>query len=225
MNKQTEIKPKKQRKERVVKRAMSVDDILKYRPKSMAFDGRWEASFGKPEMTGCWLVWGGSGNGKTRFTLQLCKYLTRFGKVAYNSIEEGLSLSFQRAVEEERMCEVNGKFILLDKEPIDELIKRLELRKSQDIIVIDSLQYSGLNKDTAKKFVDRFPKKLFIFVSHAEGKSPAGRTAMAVKYHANQKLYVEGYRVPAPISRFNDKFPQPFVIWEEGAERYWGTNN
>ena len=222
MNQNATIKTKK---ERVVKRAMSVDDILKYRPRCMEFDGKWEASFGKPEMTGCWLIWGGSGNGKTRFTLQLCKYLAQFGKVAYNSIEEGLSLSIKRAIKEEGMRDVNGKFVLLDKEPIDELTKRLGLRKSPDIIVVDSLQYSGLNKDTAKKLVDMFPKKLFVFISHAEGKNPAGRTAQAVKYHANIKLYVEGYKVPFPISRFKEGVAVPFTIWKEGAERYWGVGS
>ncbi|MGL5912561.1 MAG: ATP-dependent serine protease, partial [Bacteroidales bacterium] len=56
-------------------RAKSVSDILRYKPKALAFDGEWLASFGTPELSGCWLIWGGSGNGKTRFVLQLCKYL------------------------------------------------------------------------------------------------------------------------------------------------------
>ncbi len=202
-------------------RAISVHDILSYNPKVMDFLGKWLDSFGKPEMSGCWIVWGESGNGKTRFVLQLCKYLSQFGKVAYNSLEEGLSLSFQTAIKDVGMLDVAKKFILLDKEPIPQLIERLEKRKSPDIIVIDSLQYSGLNKDTAKALVDRFPSKLFIFISHADGKKPAGRTANAVKFHSHVKLWVEGYMIPVPISRFKDGRCKPFMIWEEGAQEYW----
>jgi len=254
-----------------IKRAISVTDILNYKPKAMNFEGRWFDSFGTPEMTGCWLIWGNSGNGKTRFTLQLCKYLTQFGRVAYNSLEEGLSLSMKMAIRETGMSGVARRFVLLDKEPITSdtftsekfieqvkafltgfvkddftsgiiakiiklidgkkrkkskeitcLIDRLERRKSPDIIVIDSLQYSGLNKDTAKELTKQFPQKLFIFISHAEGQNPSGRTAKAVRFDANLKLRIEGYKIPEPISRFKEGKCKEFVIWDEGAMEYWG---
>jgi len=205
-----------------MKRAMSVADILSYKPKAMNFDGRWFDSFGTPEMSGCWLVWGNSGNGKTRFALQLCKYLTRFGRVAYNSLEEGLSLSMKSAIQNIGMASVSRRFVLLDKEPMEQMINRLEKQKSPDIIVIDSLQYSGLNRNAAKELTTRFRKKLFIFISHAEGQNPAGRTAKSVRFDADLKLRVEGHKIPVPISRFKDGDCREFVIWEEGAIRYWG---
>jgi len=253
------------------KRALSVTDVLNYNPKVMEFEGRWEASFGKPEMRGCWIIWGNSGNGKTRFALRLCKYLARFGRVAYDSLEEGLSLSIKESMKSEGMSEVSRRFILLDKEPVitakytstrfkkqvieyltgfmkDEytsrvitsavtliektnrkrskeitcLVDRLERRKSPDIIVIDSLQYSGLNKDTAKDLTAQFPNKLFIFISHAEGQNPAGKTAKAVRFDADLKLRIEGYKIPYPVSRFKSEGIQPFTTWEQGAEQYWG---
>ncbi|MDR3132544.1 MAG: ATP-dependent serine protease [Prevotellaceae bacterium] len=202
-------------------RAKSVAEILKYKPKALPFTGAWFDSFGTPELSGCWLIWGNSGNGKTRFTLQLCKYLANFGRVAYNSLEEGLSLSFQSAIKAVGMRDVTRRFVLLDKEPIDELRARLSGQKSPDVVVIDSIQYSGLSKDTAKALVDEFPRKLFIFVSHADGKNPAGRPASAIRFHAGVKLWVEGYRIPAPVSRYKDGECTPFTIWTEGAERYW----
>ncbi len=186
----------------------------------MNFSGPWLDSFGRPELGGCWLVWGGSGHGKTRFALALCKYLTNFGRVGYNSLEEGLSLSLQKAVKSTGMVAVAKRFILLDKEPINELRLRLQRPKSPDIIVIDSIQYSGLNKDTAKALVDEFPRKLFVFISHADGKNPAGRTAGAIRFHANVKLFVEGYRITQPVSRYADGACAPFIIWEEGAAKY-----
>jgi len=206
------------------KRALSVDEILKYKPEVLDFTGRWYDSFGKPELSGCWLIYGGSGNGKTRFVLQLCKYLTRFGKVTYDSLEEGLSKSFQTGIIAVNMIETGGKFTLLDKEPIPELIERLKKRKSADIVAIDSVQYSGLNKDSAKKLVDMFPKKLFLFISHSEGRVPAGRTANAIKFHANVKLFIEGYMIQHPVSRYAEGICKPFTIWEEGANKYWSEN-
>ncbi len=209
---------------KVQNRAKSVADIIRYNPKVMGFSGAWLDSFGMPELGGCWLIWGSSGNGKTRFTLQLCKYLAEFGRVAYNSLEEGLSLSMQTAIKSVGMSAVARQFILLDKEPIDELRARLRAQKSPDVVVVDSVQYSGLNKDTAKALVDEFPRKLFVFVSHADGKNPAGRTAGAIRFHANVKLFVEGYRIPQPVSRYKEGICAAFTIWDEGARLYWGES-
>lgn len=57
-------------------------------------------------------VWGNSGNGKTSFVMQLCKYLCRFGRVAYNSLEEGASLTMKNTLIEFGMAEVNRRFLL-----------------------------------------------------------------------------------------------------------------
>ena len=207
---------------KVQNRAKSVADILRYRPRLLPFEGCWHDSFGTPELSGCWLIWGNSGNGKTRFTLQLCKYLSQFGRVAYNSLEEGLSLSFQSAIRSVGMNGARGTFTLLDKEPLAELRERLQGQRSPDIVVIDSVQYSGLNKDSAKALVDEHPRKLFIFISHAEGRAPAGRTATAIRFHANVKLWVECYRIPKPVSRYKEGESAPFIIWEDGYRRAMG---
>lgn len=185
----------------------------------MPFTGRWRASFGEPERGGSFLIWGNSGNGKTRFALQLCKYITKFGKVAYNSLEEGASLSMQMAFDELNMNEVSKKLILLDQEPIDELIVRLEKHKSPHVIAIDSVQYSGLTYAAYKALRARFPKKLFVLVSHADGKLPAGNVAKRIRYDSFVKIWVEGYRAQ-PLSRYGGG--EPFIIWPDGAAQYWG---
>ena len=56
-------------------RAASLDQVLRTRFKVLPFEGEWKDAIGCPELTGSWIVWGNSGNGKTRFALQLCKYL------------------------------------------------------------------------------------------------------------------------------------------------------
>lgn len=204
-----------------IKRALTPAEIMSRRMLTMPFDGIWMAHVGQPERSGSWIVWGPSGNGKTRYCLMLGKYLTQFGRVAYNSMEEGISQSLKRAVMD---CELVGirRFLLIDKEPIDELMQRLSRPKSPNIIIVDSIQYSGLNYRSYRDLLATFRNKLFIWVSHADGKEPAGRTARSIRYDANIKIYVEGYRAYA-ASRYGGG--EPYTIWAEGAERIYGSTN
>jgi hypothetical protein len=204
-----------------MKRAISVNEIMNTNRRAMAFEGGWLESFGSPERTGSWLIWGNSGNGKTRFALQLAKYLCNFGKVAYNALEEGNSMSMRMAIEDVGMMEVQRRFVLYDKEPIGDLFERLEKKKSPDFVFIDSAQYSGMNYKQYQLLVDSFRHKQFIIVSHADGKLPAGQVARSIRYDSHCKIWVEGYRA-FPTSRYGGG--KPFTIWHQGAYEYWGEN-
>src|SRR4051794_18514646 len=104
------------------KRAVSVQQLLATKFKSMEFDGEWRESVGQsPQMSGIWMMWGHSGNGKTRAAIKLAKFLTRFGKVLYNSLEEGVRKSLRKAVLEMGMAQVSRRFIMVHREPLDEL--------------------------------------------------------------------------------------------------------
>lgn len=197
-----------------VKRALTVNDIRNFKPVELKFEGEWKQVIGTPELTGTWIIWGNSINGKTRFALQLAKYLTNFKRTAYNSLEEGLSKSMKTAILETGL---DKNFLLLDKEPIDELKIRLRKRKSPDIIIIDSLQYSGLNYSEYKKLIAEFRHKLFIFVSHAEGNEPKGNVAKSIRYDAFVKIPVIGYAA-YPQSRFGGG--EKYVVWQKGYEKF-----
>ncbi|MEG2319645.1 MAG: ATP-dependent serine protease, partial [Mucinivorans sp.] len=147
-------------------RAISVAQLLSRKRRVMDFQGEWLSLMGQPELTGSWIVWGASGSGKTRFVLQLCKYLTRFGRVVYNSLEEGDSKSLSTAFEQVGMAEVARKIILLDAEPMAELSERLSKHKSPDIVVIDSLQYTAMSYAEYRDLRGTHRNKLFIFISH-----------------------------------------------------------
>lgn len=200
--------------------------IGKVRFHPVEFEDRWKASFGKPELKGSWLVYGGSGSGKTTFMLQLAKYLTRFEKVIYDSLEQGLSLSFLKTWERVKMIEVGNKFILVEKENNKEDIsKRLQRRKSPNIVIIDSVNYMlDFTRKDYEKLIEEFPKKLFIFVAHERGKQPMGNLANFIKYNSDIKIRVEGYKAFV-TTRFEDREKkeggEPFVIWEQGASEYW----
>lgn len=191
---------------------------MKY--ETMAFDGAWRDAFGTPERRGVWIIWGNSGNGKTSFALQLAKYLCRFGRVAYDSLEEGACLTMQEAMRRENMMEVNKKFLLIDNENMEELGIRLSRQKSPDIVVIDSFQYTQMNYRQYIAFKERHKRKLLIFVSHADGKLPNGRAAKSLMYDASLKIYIEGFRAFSK-GRFIGPIGHIDIVPDK-ARIYWG---
>lgn len=207
--------------EKKLNRAISVSQLETMTFNELPFEGDFAELVGEPEISGSWLIWGESGNGKTRFALQLCKYLAQFCRVAYNSMEEGASKSMKKAFREVGMNEVKRRVILLDNEPINELRERLVKRRSPDVVVLDSVQYSGMNYRDYRALRSQFSDKLFILISHADGKNPAGRTAKSIRYDAFVKIRVEGYRAFA-LSRYGGG--KPFTIWDEGAKLYFNED-
>ena len=197
-----------------IKRALTVNEIRNFKPVELNFEGEWKKAIGTPELTGTWLIWGNSANGKTRFALQLAKYLTNFRRVAYNSLEEGLSKSIQEAI---LATGLDKDFYLLDKESMENLKSRLRKKRSPDIIFIDSLQYTGMNYNAYKELRAEFPNKLFIFISHAEGNEPRGNVAKSIKYDANVKIPVIGYAA-YPQSRYGGG--EKYVVWQYGFDKF-----
>jgi hypothetical protein len=209
-------------------RAISNKNIESAKFDVVEFEGKWRDSFGRPELRGSWIVYGGSGSGKTTFMLQLCKYLTHFKKVAYDSLEQGLSLSFKVAWERASMIEAGSKFLLIEKEGVKEIWDRLSKRRSPDVIVIDSVHYL-LNFKIADyiKLLANFPNKLFIFVAHEKNKEPQGAIAEYIRYNSDIKIRVEGYKAFF-TTRYEDSEKgeggKDFIIWEKGANEYWINN-
>lgn len=201
-----------------LKRAYSPGEVLNMKIPRYEFTGPWQASIGNPAKSGVWIIWGASGNGKSSFVMQLAKYMCNFGRVIYDSLEESTGLSFQMSLKRHKMDEVRKKLIIIDRESMDQLEERLQRRGSPGIVIIDSFQYSGLNYKTYKEFKERHPKKLFIFISHAEGLHPAGRSARKVEYDADVKIMVSCFQAWCK-SRFMEKPGEPYVIWEEGAAK------
>ncbi len=187
-----------------------IDQFYNKNFKELEFEGDWKALLGNPELAGAWFIWGASGNGKTVFAAQLAKYLTKFSRVGYNSLEEGLSSSLRRAFQLANITAAD-KIVLYDKMPMEEMVERLSKRKSPNIIITDSIQYTALTKSSYKALLAQFPKKLFIFTSHAKGKLPAGSVADAVKFGANVKIWVEGYKATAQ-SRYGSE--SDYIIWD-----------
>lgn len=204
--------------------ARGVREVMSMKYETFPFENDWKDAFGTPERRGVWFIWGDSGNGKTTFAMQLAKELCKYGRVAYNSLEEGSSLTMRNTMMRCGMMEVNRRFILLDAEPMDQLNIRLNRRRSPDIVIIDSFQYTQLTYRQYIEFKEANRKKLLIFISHADGKQPNGRAAKSVMYDATLKIRVEGFRAFSkgrfigPVGHYDiDKIKAP-IYWGEAHD-------
>lgn len=197
---------------------MTVSNIISKSYDLIPFEAKWADAFSQPESCGVWFIWGHSGNGKTNFVLQLIKELTKYENVLLNSREEGASLSLKRGLLRTDFSE-SDKNLYVVNEDIPEMTKRLKMRKSPRIAIIDSFQYTQLNYSQYIDFKEQFTDKLLILTSHAEGKMPAGRSARSVMYDAALKIWVEGY-IAFSKGRFIGPTGQ-YMVWQEGASKYW----
>jgi len=201
-----------------MKRALSVRHVIDTKFHTLELDGQWKEAIGFPELTGSWFIYGPPKNGKTSFAMQLVKYLSKFRRVVYNSIEEGMSLSIKLAIERSGLEETGGRIVFIKNE-IEELKNYLQRAKSPDIVVIDSLQFMDLKFSEYKQLKSMFRGKLFIYISHVSGNLPDGPVARKIWRDANVIFRIEVFKA-FPISRYGGG--SPIVINEELAMEYWG---
>lgn len=197
------------------RRALSIQNLIDYTPKTLGFTGRWLDAMGDPEPYGSWIIWGASGNGKTRFAVQLVKYLMSFEglRIAYNGLEEGMNETYRRAIIDTGLqMEKQSRYVFWDGFDYEDMMERLKRKRSPNVVVIDSLQYLNITYDQYKELVRKYPKKLFIWISHESGTEPKGGTAQSIKYNSNIKIRVHNYYATI-ISRYKGK--EVFDIWPE----------
>ena len=202
----------------------SVDELETTKFDVMDFKGSWLDCLGRPEKAGVWIIYGESYHGKTNFTVKLAKYLTGFvkNKVLINSLEEGKTESFRLTSLRSDLASVKDKILLGNRVPMARVVERLRKQRSPEVIITDSIQFTDLNKKTYQKLIEDFPKKLFIFISNADGKIPRGALAKHVKNAAMIKIRVEGFKA-FPESRFGGG--EPYVIHAEKAAVYHAELN
>lgn len=205
-----------------LRRGVSPRELDEMKIPTFNFSGEWYDAFGNPDSKGVWFIWGNSGNNKTQFVADLGKYLTNFKKVAIDNLEEGASAAMQRTWRRINMKEVTGKMLLLEKESIEHLCIRLDRRKSPDIVIVDSVQYTKMKAAQFYAMAEKYEKqkKLLIFVSQAKGDQPKGSLADAIHYHASQKIWVEGGRAYSKGRSIGPK--GYYTIWPGGATDYYG---
>lgn len=204
-----------------MQRAVSVNHLYSKKFEILKLSGQFAELIGHPEKTGSWIIWGDSGNGKTSFACQLCKYLTQFAKVMYNSREEGLSETMRLAFKRAKMEEVSKKIVLIDKGSNTEIAERLRKQRAATILITDSVQHSRITIQEYNALLKEFPNVLFIWISHEDKKLPKGGVADFIRYDASVKIRVVGFKAFC-LSRYRSD-TTPYIISSDKANAFWGN--
>lgn len=175
-------------------RTLSVRNLYSKRFTTLPIKGKYSEAFGEPSDCGLWLIYGKEKNGKTTFALQLADYLSTLKRTLYISGEEGTEKEFTDCCKRAGIEESNGNIHFIDYEPLNELRKRLDSRKSEPVIFIDNMTVYGdeLKNGELRKLQKDYPKKLFIFIAHEEAGEPYLATAKLCKRLAKIVCHVEG---------------------------------
>lgn len=199
-------------------RTLSAKQVLTIKFDTIRLGVGWDECVGEIETTGIWFIWGNSGNGKTSAVVSLCKELSAFGKVLYNSREEGVSLTMQNTLRRYGMGELGSRFQLANMS-LQELDEKISQQRSPKFVVLDSFQFMGLTYKDFRAFCEKHKNKMLIFVSRTRGRQPEGRAAISAMYDASCKIWVEGYKAFSK-GRFVGTTGE-MTIWDEGAKKYW----
>jgi len=203
-----------------MRKGLGLNQFYNKKFKRLKFTGKWFDSVGEPATAGTWFIYGPSYNGKTSFAVQLTKYLMEFGNVGYLSLEEGESASLQEVFMLHEVPEDGkNKVRIYSDEHFTEFEQILENQKAPKFWIIDSFQYTQWSAMAYKELTKKNKDKLFILISHADGRKPKGDAAQSVHYHADVKIYIEGFKAFVK-SRFKSD-TQDFIIYDKKAEEIW----
>jgi hypothetical protein len=206
-----------------MKRGLTLKNIVDAKIPVFDFTGEWFDAFGTPQRTGIWYIFGASGHGKTSFLLMLIRQLSAYGKILFESYEEGeRSVSLKEGILRFGLLQVNSR-VLVCTDSLKDMETRLKEKRSRPIVIIDSLDVCGLKQPgQVVGLAQRHPNKLFIFTGWAKGLNPAGALGEGVLYLSNQKIFVEGHRAS---SRGRSIGTVGYLnIWEQEAEKYHKFN-
>lgn len=201
-----------------MRRAYSPKEIAKKKYKLLSWGGRWVETFGQPMENSMWFISGASASGKSSFVMQLAYELTHYGRVLYLSAEEGTGKSFQDRMIRYGLDKRQGWFRVVVGDTAADMKLRLKSRNSAKFIIVDSYQDAGWEWPETKALFEAFPKKCFIFISQVSKGKPIGKSAERLKYKADVKVNVIGFRAYCQ-GRFSPGAGNCFVVWDEGVVR------
>lgn len=192
-------------------RTLGIKTILGKTYDSYPLEDKWLAALGPISKPFRWLIFGKPKNGKTSFTLQFCKAISKISKVYYNSMEEGDSKTMQQALINAKMDEVaDGRFMLGDRDSFQEMIEKLK-RNHCAVVVIDSRDYMKLTTDQYKKLTTMFPRKSFIIICWEQSGKPLGKYAKDIEFMVDMVTHVKNFEATTN-GRFGAQLK--YKIWD-----------
>lgn len=203
-------------------RAISVQNLYDKKFKTFPLEGLWKRAMGEPTRAGIWVIYGKEKNGKTWVALLISDLLSAFERVIYISGEEGADKPFVDSVKRAGIVPKDKKkLIFTEYETVEEIEERLDKKKSPNIVVIDNttVYAEDFKGGVLRKWMHKYPNKLFIYVSHEEKNEPSNALGKLAKKLAKIIVRVEG--LTAFVS---GRCPGGTItIDEEKAQLFWGT--
>ncbi len=194
-----------------MKKSLGIKTILGTKYESYPFEGKWLAAFGEPSKPFKQLIFGKPKNGKTSMGMQFCKYLTNFGRVYYNSMEEGNSKTMQQAMINAKMHEVpDGRFMLGDRDSLKDMMEKLK-KNHANFVIIDSRDYIKLTTEQWKLLTTTFPRKTFILICWEQSGKPLGKYAKDIEFMVDMVTHVKNFTA-ITNGRFGSGLK--LVIWD-----------
>lgn len=194
-------------------RNYSVKDISQWNFKRMEMPSEWVDHLGSITENFRMIITGKSGHGKTEYAMQLSKMLaTHYGKVSFNSTEQGRSASLKESFIRNKMDQCPpGKWMLCDSSQrvFAEWFKRLCRPNSGRVIILDSLDYMHLTVDQFKQLHERFKHKSIIIIAWSD---PMDTNAKKIKYLCDIKVEVTNYGANIR-SRFGGN--KKWYVWKD----------
>lgn len=148
---------------------------------------------GKPSKNFLMLVWGESGHGKSTWSMDFANYLaSNFGKLLYNSSEEGISYSLKNKL----LKYDNENFDLSECKTYSELKKAI---KNYDFIVVDSLNDMNLTEEDFEKLI-KSGKSIIFIMQATKGGNFKGSSKFA--HDTDIRIKIENYQPIVEKTRF-----------------------
>ena len=174
--------------------------------------GSYNELFGRPESKFIAMNYGESGGGKSVFTLQFAEFFANnFGKVLYNSHEEGVNQTLR-----DRIVEFNidaPKLYFGNKLSFDEMVDKIQ-RNYYRLVIIDSVQYMNFTYAQLKELTAKFSRRQLSIILVSFGTAKGSPTKATDLLHAcDIKAYFKNGRVNI-TSRYLSK-PVNKVLFNE----------
>jgi hypothetical protein len=187
-------------------RTIGITQFLARNFKTYDLSPEWISALGKVAHGFRMVLSGHSAQGKTTFALKLAKELSRFGKVYYNSIEEGEGQTLQEAIIRVDLSTCVGRIVFGDRDTFDEMMAKLKTNRATTLM-IDSAQYINLTQAQYKQINETFPRKNIVIISwEGSGGLPKGEHMKATWFMVDIKCRVwKG--VATAMSRFGPTTP------------------
>lgn len=190
------------------------------------FKGVWYDLMRHPDHSGCWIIYGKSGHGKTSFMMQMARELDEMKyRVIIFSLEEGIRSTFRDALHSNGIITGVHKINISTGASVDDLDKWLgTTSRPPGFIFIDSVQYWSMEyKATAAKIIElrkKYESTVFVFTSHIQGNEVEGNDAYWVKRDSFCRIHVVGFTAYYEGRGSGGQY----TIWKDGAERWFLEN-